>query len=296
MWLYAGTPLEPSVLVIDQDHSNNLKDWAIRREDRRFAPEPSETGCHTPTPRKGPRMKIQSKLKQENILQTAWKKLFEEKKIFFAPTECGNDCLAYARLQHRDVFFTEVQPEGTWHCSECGAERRKNEVVVDHIDHIHNGFGYHNCPENLRALCGKCNVRLGRKTPRDLLPELYKNRWAERTREATTSWWASRSVEELAEISKSFKGAQDERYKKTTPEQRRAQTRKGQEKHLELLKTDSEYAEAVSSKQKEVWEKMTPEEREERIRRMKAGHHGRLHVAKGFTDPNCEFCSRGSGN
>jgi hypothetical protein len=35
MWLYAGTPLELSVLVVDQDHSNNPEDWAIRREDPR---------------------------------------------------------------------------------------------------------------------------------------------------------------------------------------------------------------------------------------------------------------------
>jgi hypothetical protein len=241
-------------------------------------------------------MMIQSKLKHENILQAAWKLLFEEGKLPLAPTGCKNDCTAYARLQHRNVFFTEVQPEGPWFCSECGAERRKNEVVVDHIDHIHNGFGFHNCPENLRALCGKCNVQLGRKMPRDLLPDLYKDRWAERTREATTAYWASRTQEELEEISKSFSAAQTERHESTTAEQRRSQTRKGQERHLELLRTDAEYAEAVSRKQKDVWENMTPEEREERILRMKAGHHGRLHVQKGITDPNCEFCSRGSGN
>jgi hypothetical protein len=242
-------------------------------------------------------MKIQSKLKHENILHAAWKLLAEDGKISSAPTECQNDCTAYARLQHRDVFFTEVQPEGPWHCSECGAERRKNEVVVDHVDHIHNGFGSHNCPENLRSLCGKCNVKLGKKMPRDHLPELYRDRWSDRTRGATLAWWASRSEQELAEISESFSAAQNERYEKTTLDQRREQTRKAQAKHLALLKTDAEYAAEVSRKQRDVWENMTPEEREDRIRRMKAGHHGRLHVQKGITDPDCELCqSRGSGN
>jgi hypothetical protein len=98
------------------------------------------------------------------ILQEAWTKLYEAEILQFPPSPCSGGCDKMTTYGYRRVFFDLVQSDGPYRCFLCKRQLSKDNVVVDHIDCINNGFGSHNCPENLRALCKPCNTARGNET------------------------------------------------------------------------------------------------------------------------------------
>jgi HNH endonuclease len=205
-----------------------------------------------------------------NPLRSAWEELHRLGKHAYEITKCQDKCVEYATYPRktvhgkgmsRHIFFTEVQPEGPWNCDECGAERRKNEVVVDHIDHIHNEFGSHNCPENLRALCGSCNSKFART-------EQSKLRMSQSQKE----FFASPEGKSQAKKN-------SERMKGITPP------------HWALPDARENFKAKVRQ-----WREDNPEDaavRDENMSKTKrriAGYHGRMHKAMNVIDPDCCYC------
>lgn len=251
-------------------------------------------------------MKIESSSNEDkdNSALEFWKQLAADGIHIYPVTPCQNRCLLYANKQHRKVFFTEVQPEGPWLCSECGAERRKNEVVVDHIDHIHNGFGSHNCPENLRALCGKCNSRHNHRPDRicgRCGPKSPEHR--EAISEAHLKFWEQAGSEFVEQRRKSGREARAA----MTEDQVSAGSRKRSSKFWN--ESPPEKILERNQKLKDSWDDPSPARQADvgdrpernrrtwqdpatRARRTAGGYHGAAHVQKGVFDPSCEFCLR----
>jgi HNH endonuclease len=94
-----------------------------------------------------------------SIMWETWDTLYQKGLTFRRPTECSQQCDLYSYKRYRKVFLDNNQPP--FRCSTCKRQLSLKHLIVDHIDGIHNGFGFHNCPENLRALCKPCNSSQG---------------------------------------------------------------------------------------------------------------------------------------
>src|ERR1700691_443588 len=94
-----------------------------------------------------------------SMLWETWNTLYNAGIIPWKPTECQKQCDMYAFERYTQVFYSLHEPP--FRCDECHRQVGKKTQVVDHIDGIHGGFGFHNCPENLRILCFNCNRKQG---------------------------------------------------------------------------------------------------------------------------------------
>jgi hypothetical protein len=254
-------------------------------------------------------MKIESTERcTKNELWMLWYFLYQEGFHPYPITECQNDCIKYALLGYRKLFFTEIQPEGPWYCGMCKKHLRKNEVVVDHIDHIHNGFGFHNCPENLRALCGSCNTKHLHKPGKlcrrceaahtdeanNQRSEAHKKMWAEAPAEFKEARIQSGKIaaQEMSAESRSSGSRKRSRkfWDNASPEDvddRNSAISAGWGSQSPEKK--QEIGEQRSESNRTTWANMTEEQREYRRR---ASSHGAKHVQHGIIDLDCEFCLR----
>lgn len=258
----------------------------------------------------------QSRPKHVDPLNSAWSALWRTGHLIEPPTPCSGHCSDYGLRDHRGVFF-ELYPIGPWCCEVCGAERRKNEIHIDHLDFIHGGLGDHNCPENLRPLCGKCNRSRRRiNSPRrhELWGKENRSRAAsgkpkspehrEALAAASKRQWESLTPDERAWLGAKYRSGQLIRWSKMSPNARLKATEAAREA---ARSPEAQAKKGIS--EAAAWSAYTAEERATRIehqregfaaagynteKRRAAGKHGRLHVDRGIVDPDCEFCLRGT--
>lgn len=258
----------------------------------------------------------QSRLKHVDPLNSAWFALWRTGHLVEPPTPCSGSCSDYGLRDSRVVFF-ELYPVGPWCCEACGAERRKNEIQVDHLDFIHGGLGDHNCPENLKPLCGKCNKMRRRKNrprrhelwgkenrSRALLGKAKSPEHREAMAVAAKRQWEVLTPDEQEWLGAKYRSGQLIRWSKMSPEARlkatqaareaarspEAQAKKG--KGSSTAFSSAVYADQASriKRQREGFAAAGYDTEKRRA----AGKHGRLHVDRGLVDPDCEFCLRGA--